>query len=143
VKTALREAVEDTELKEVISLAIRDALEDPRMREMLRQSLKEALADTELHRATFQGAVQALNPFKNLKMPGEANVTETRETRETRDTREARSAAQSPHPGRPDLRRAASVEAGQRRNANSATHSPTTTSPNDEMRYDRWASRRI
>jgi len=64
VKTGIREAIEDTELKEVITAAIRDALEDPRLSGVLRGALKDALADQELHRATLQGAVSALNPFK-------------------------------------------------------------------------------
>lgn len=65
IKTGIREAVEDTELKEVIAAAIRDALEDPRLSGVMHSALKDALADQELHRATLQGAVSALNPFKH------------------------------------------------------------------------------
>lgn len=64
VKTGIREAVDDNELKEVLAAAIRDALEDPKLNSVLRNALKDALADQELHRATLQGAVSALNPFK-------------------------------------------------------------------------------
>lgn len=140
VKTALREAVEDTELKEVITLAIRDALEDPRMREMLRQSLKEALADTELHRATFQGAVQALNPFKNLQMQREAQANQANAT--DTQVRQARSAVQSPQPGQRDNRRASSVEAGHRREraSTSANTSPNTPPLSNQ---ERWNWRRM
>jgi len=71
VKTGIAEAVEDTELKEVLSAAIRDAFQDPRLSGVLRGALKEALADQELHRATFQGAVSALNPFKRTPTKSE------------------------------------------------------------------------
>lgn len=70
VKTGIREAVEDTELKEVLAAAIRDALEDPKLNSVLRGALKDALADQELHRATLQGAVSALNPFKKTTATG-------------------------------------------------------------------------
>jgi len=66
VKTGIRTAVEDAELKEVLTAAIRDALEDPRLNSMLRSVLKDALADDSLHRATLQGAADALNPLKYL-----------------------------------------------------------------------------
>jgi len=66
VKTGIREAVEDTELKEVITVAIRDALGDERLSGVVRGALKEALADQELHKATLQGAVNAMNPIPKL-----------------------------------------------------------------------------
>lgn len=68
IKLGIREAVEDVELKEVLSDVIRSSLEDPRLKGMLRTALSSALADQELHRATIQGAVSALNPFKDLKV---------------------------------------------------------------------------
>lgn len=71
VKTGIREAVADSELKEVITDAIREALQDPRLNGVLRGALKDALADKELHRATFSGAVSALFPFKPLGSTGD------------------------------------------------------------------------
>lgn len=70
VKSGIREAMGDAELREVITAAIRDALEDSRLSGVLRSVLKDALADKDLHRATLKGAVQALNPFKHLVIPG-------------------------------------------------------------------------
>jgi len=78
IKTGIREAIQDTELKEVITVAIRDALEDPRLNELLRSALKDALADKELHRATIHGAVNALNPFK--KSSASERIAQTQES---------------------------------------------------------------
>ncbi|CAE8654911.1 unnamed protein product, partial [Polarella glacialis] len=68
VKTGIREAMRDMELKEVLAAAIRDAMEDPQLNHIIRSTLKDALADQELHRATLQGAVNALNPFRKFQL---------------------------------------------------------------------------
>merc|ERR1712209_351825 len=51
---------------DVITSSFHESLEDPRLNEIIHQALREVVADSDLHRATFRGAVGALNPVSDV-----------------------------------------------------------------------------
>lgn len=66
VKQGIKDGLNDADLRDVITSSFHEALEDPRLNEIIHQALREVVADSDLHRATFRGAVGALNPVSDV-----------------------------------------------------------------------------